>query len=271
MNALADMPAAPTTPHHLPPQERPQQQTGRRYTLGLLAALGLHAAVIFGWPKAAVVMEQVEFAVESADSSVEVSLVAALPAEEPVAEVVPPEPKPVEPPPPVPVPEPLPEPPPLIEKPPEIPIPEPEPEPKPTPRPQVQPKPKAQKPPLPKPAPAARASGDGSLAIPGNDATTARASAGALGAKPGYLRNPHPSYPEDARAAGHQGTVMLYVKVSAEGRVLSVRVSKSSGYRSLDERARSTVASQWSFKPAKAGGVAVAADVVIPIRFTLNR
>ena len=36
-------------------------------------------------------------------------------------------------------------------------------------------------------------------------------------------------------------------------------------------RARSTVASQWSFKPAKAGGVAVAADVVIAIRFTLNR
>jgi protein TonB len=232
------MPAAPTTPRHLPPLEIPQQQTGRRYTLGLLAALGLHAAAIFGWPKAPVVMEQVEFAVESADSSVEVSLVAALPAEEPVAEVVPPEPEPA---------------------------------PKPTPRPPVQPKPKAQKPPPRKPAPVARASGDGSSKIPGNDATTARASAGALGAKPGYLRNPHPSYPEDARAAGHQGTVMLYVKVNAEGRVLSVRISKSSGHPSLDERARSTVANQWSFKPAKAGGIAIAADVVIPIRFTLNR
>ncbi len=267
MNALADMPAAPTTPRHFPVLERPRQNVGGRYTLGLLAALGLHAAVIFGWPKAPVVMEQVEFAVEAADSSVEVSLVAALPAEEPVAEVVPPEPMPVVPPPPEPVPEPMP----VIEKPPEMTIPAPEPAPKPTPRPQVQPKPKTQKPPQPKPAPVARASGDGSSAVPGNDATTARASAGALGAKPGYLRNPHPSYPEDARAAGHQGTVTLFVKVSAEGRVLSVRVAKSSGYASLDERARSTVAARWAFKPAKAGGVAVASDVIIPIRFTLDR
>jgi protein TonB len=271
VNALAEMPAATTTPRHFPTLERPNQRVAGRYALGMLAALGLHAAVIFGWPQKPVVMEQVEFAVEAADSSVEVSLVAARPAEEPVAEVVPPEPVPVEPPPPVPVPEPMPEPPPVIEMPPEMTIPEPAPAPKPTPRPQVQPKPKAQKPPAPKPAPAARASGDGSSAVPGQDATTARASAGALGAKPGYLRNPHPSYPEDARAAGHQGEVRLYVKVSAEGRVLSVRVERSSGHASLDERARRTVANQWSFKPAKAGGVAVASDVVIPIRFTLNR
>ncbi len=273
MNALADMPAAANTPtRHFPVLERPNQHVGGRYALGMLAALGLHAAVIFGWPQKPVVMEQVEFAVEEADSSVEVSLVAALPAEEPVAEV-PPEPMPVAPPPPVPepIPEPVPEPPPVVEKPPEMTVPAPEPAPKPTPRPQVQPKPKAPKPPAPKPAPAARASGDGSSAIPGNDATTARASAGAKGAKPGYLRNPHPSYPEDARAAGHQGTVMLFVKVSAEGRVLAVRVSKSSGHPSLDERARSTVAARWMFKPAKAGGVAVSSEVIIPIRFTLNR
>jgi hypothetical protein len=31
------------------------------------------------------------------------------------------------------------------------------------------------------------------------------------------------------------------------------------------------VANQWTFKPAKAGGVPVAAEVIIPIRFTLNR
>jgi protein TonB len=85
------------------------------------------------------------------------------------------------------------------------------------------------------------------------------------------LRNPHPAYPEDARAAGQQGTVMLFVKVDAQGKVVSVRVSGSSGFASLDERARSTVAGQWSFKPAKAGGVPVVSEVIIPIRFTLNR
>ena len=258
------------TVRHFPALERPDQKGGCSYALGLLIALGVHAAVLFCWPKAKVLMEQVEFGVEAADSSVEVSLVAALPAEPPAEAVeTPPEPPPPEPPPPEP---PKPEPPPPViipDKPPEMTVPEPEPapQPKPTPRPALKPKP--QKPAPPKPV--ARASGDGSSQIPGNDATTARASAGALGAKPSYLRNPHPSYPEDARAAGQQGTVMLFVKVDENGRVLSVRVSRSSGFASLDERARSTVAGQWSFKPAKAGGVPVASDIIIPIQFTLNK
>lgn len=264
MNALADRPAAA---RHFPTLERPRQNARSSYMLGMFAALGIHAAVIFGWPQPPLVVEPLDFAVEAADSSVEVSLVAALPAAEPVAEV-PPEPPPVEPAPPEPIPEPKPEPLPVPEKPPEMTLPEPEPAPKPTPPPRAQPKPRKAP---PKPAPAVRASGDGSSAIPGNDATTARASAGALGARPGYLRNPHPSYPDDARAAGYQGTVMLYVKVSAEGRVISVSVSRSSGHASLDERARSTVAGRWAFKPAQAGGVPIASDVIIPIRFTLNR
>lgn len=250
--------------------ERPSQKARGPYSMGFLIAVGLHALVIFGWPAAKVHMEQVEFAVESADSSVEVSLVAAMPAEEVAPPVEPPpvEPPPVEPPPPEPVP--MPEPPPVVipEKEPEVTLPEP----KPTPPPRVAPKPKVQQKPAPKKvAPPAAASGDGSSAVPGNDATTSRASAGAVGAKPGYLRNPHPAYPEDARAAGNQGTVMLFVKVDANGKVISVRVSGSSGFPSLDERARSTVANQWAFKPAKAGGVAVASDVIIPIRFTLNK
>jgi protein TonB len=146
-------------------------------------------------------------------------------------------------------------------------LPEPVPQPKPAP---PQPKPKQQKPAPPKPAPA-RASGDGSSKVPGNDATTAQVSAGAQSAKPGYLRNPHPAYPEEARAAGQQGVVTLSVEVNAQGGVASVRVVRSSGFPVLDERARSTVASRWAFKPAKAGGVPVASEVIIPIRFTLNR
>jgi protein TonB len=223
--------------------------------------------VIFLWPAAKVVTERAEFGVEAADSSVEVSLVAALPAEEPVKAVEPPpDPTPVVTPPP---PEPVPEPPlDVPEKEPEIIIPVPEP--KPTPPPRAVQKPRPEKPAPARPAAPARAAGDGSSVVPGNDATTARASAGALGAKPGYLRNPHPAYPEDARAAGQQGTVMLYVRVDEQGRVVAVRVTRSSGFASLDERARSTVASQWAFKPAKSGGVPIASDVVIPIQFTLN-
>ncbi len=247
MNALA-------ATRHFPTLERAGQSARGPYTLGLLAALGVHAAVIFGWPHSPLAGEQVEFGVEVADASVEVELVAAPPAPEPAVEVPPPEP----------IPEPKPEPLPIPQKPPEMTVPEPEPASPPPPR------PKAPKAP-PKPAPAVRATGDGSAAKPGKDATTARASAGALGAKPGYLRNPHPSYPADARSAGHQGTVVLFVRVSAAGRVVSVSVSRSSGHASLDERARSTVAQRWAFKPAKAGGVPIASEVIIPIRFTLNR
>lgn len=253
------MPAATSRTRRFSALERTSQNGRGPRAVALLAALGLHAAVIFGWPVSPLTREAVEFGVEVADSSVEVSLVAAPPAEE-VASEIPPEPAPPLPPEPMPVPEKLPE----------MTVPEPEPAPQPTPRPLAPPKqkPKAAE---PKPARVARASGDGSSPVPGQDAITARASAGARGAKPGYLRNPHPAYPEAARAAGQQGTVQLFVQVDAAGRVASVRVSRSSGVASLDERARSTVANQWTFKPARAGGVPVASNVIIPIRFTLNR
>jgi len=126
----------------------------------------------------------------------------------------------------------------------------------------------------PKPQPVARPArpvGDGSSAVPGNDATTAKAASGANSAKAGYLRNPHPAYPEAARAAKQQGVVTLLVNVDAGGGVNGVRITRSSGFPLLDERARSTVAGSWKFKPAKANGVPIASSVSIPIRFTLER
>lgn len=236
----------------------------RNYSAGLLIALGIHAAVFFALPPSVPVVEQVEFGVETAEASVEVSLVAAPPAEEPAAVIdAPPEPEP----------RPLPEPRPVVEPPPVEPVAQPEmalPEPAP-PKPA---KPNAEAKPVQKRKPiarAARAAGDGSSAVAGNDATTAVASSGAASAKPSYLRNPHPAYPEAARAAKQQGVVLLRVGVTAQGAVGNVRIVRSSGFPLLDERARSTVAERWSFRPAKAGGVAVASEVSIPIRFTLVR
>lgn len=250
---------------------RPQEMRGS-YVLGLLVALAIHGSLILLWPKAHILDKVAEFDVEAGDASVEVSLVAALPAEEDQPKETPPEPVP---PPPPPKEEPPPPPPP--EKPPEMTLPEP-----PPPQPQ-QPLPPETKPPEPKreqapPPPKAkpraaapRPAGDGSSKIPGNDATTAHAASGALGAKPAYLRNPHPAYPEEARAARQQGVVTLRVNVDASGHVTSVRVVQSSGFPILDERARSTVAEKWVFKPAMSGGAAVASEVMIPIRFTLER
>lgn len=241
------------------------QETSVSYGIGLLAALAVHAALIFVWPKPHVLEKTVEFDVEAGDASVEVSLVAAPTAEEEQPKEMPPDPTP---PPPPPEQKEEPPSPPPPEKAPEMTIPEPPPKP---PEPQRLKQQQPPQPPKQRPKPAApRAVGDGSSKIPGNDATTARAASGAISAKPAYLRNPHPAYPEEARAAKQQGVVTLKVNVDVTGHVVSVRVVQSSGFPILDERARSTVAEKWVFKPATSGGVAVPSEVVIPIRFTLE-
>lgn len=63
---------------------------------------------------------------------------------------------------------------------------------------------------------------------------------------------------------------MLRVRVDTAGRVASVSVVKSSGHRALDERALSTVRDRWRFKPARAAGLPVGSEVIIPIRFDLR-
>jgi len=234
-----------------------------------------HAAVIFLFNEK--YTEAPEYAIVSGESSVELTLVAAAPAPstpeaEPVAEpVIEPEPV-VEPPPPEVQPEPPPEPPPPL------PIPEPPPpeaiiEPTPAPPP-PKPSPKPQPPKRePKPSQRSKAApvGDGSSAVPGNDTTSSQASTGGDRSKPGYLRNPHPAYPEDARRAKQEGVVRLHIRLDENGKVLSVSIVRSSGVASLDERALSTVRDRWSFKPARRGGINISSEVTVPIRFSLKK
>ncbi len=231
---------------------------GGSYTLAFLFAIGLHAALLFAVKTG--VIEGPEFAVTAGETSVEVALVAAAPAA--VETVVEAEP------------EVTPEPPPVQELVPEPPAVEPaaivEPAPPPPVAPRVRETPR-QPPAVKKPAPRrAAAVGDGSSATPGLDASTT--STGPVGdrAKPGYLRNPHPTYPEVARRSGQQGVVELRVRVNADGSAMSVALTRSSGFPLLDERAVSTVRDRGSFKPARAAGVAVASEVIIPIRFSLR-
>jgi protein TonB len=60
------------------------------------------------------------------------------------------------------------------------------------------------------------------------------------------------------------------VKVDERGRVTQATVARSSGHPALDERALTTVRERWVFKPARQGNRPVPAEVMIPVRFTLE-
>jgi protein TonB len=87
--------------------------------------------------------------------------------------------------------------------------------------------------------------------------------------KAAYLNNPKPPYPRMAVRQHVQGTVILTVRVLPDGRAGDVRIDQSSGNSLLDDSALNTVKS-WRFTPARQGGVAVAAEVRVPIVFSLN-
>lgn len=100
--------------------------------------------------------------------------------------------------------------------------------------------------------------------------TTLQSSGGALvDVKPGYLRNPAPRYPEEARRAGHEGLVILLVRVDRGGFPSSTEIQESSGHPLLDESAAKAV-KRWRFYPAKIGSLPVESKVEVPIRFRLE-
>ncbi|MFO1153910.1 MAG: energy transducer TonB [Rhodospirillales bacterium] len=111
------------------------------------------------------------------------------------------------------------------------------------------------------------ASGNGRNSGSGSGSGTGGGSGGP-GFSLGSAANPMPDYPPAARRRGIEGTVVLRVEVSAEGRPLAVEIAKSSGSDSLDEAARAAIA-RWRFRPATRAGEAVAATASVPVRFRL--
>jgi periplasmic protein TonB len=78
-----------------------------------------------------------------------------------------------------------------------------------------------------------------------------------------------PKYPDLARQAGIEGTVLLNVLVGDDGKVVQVSVIQSDVTPAM-EKAAQEAAKQFMFKPAKQRTVAVKARVAIPIRFKLH-
>jgi protein TonB len=238
----------------------------------LLLAVWIHAAVIFGWQGRSD-FQPAEYGVVSGESAIEVALIAAVPETPPTDEIsstdemlTPPEPVQIQ--------EPSTE---ISEQS--------EPEPPATEEYTVQESPepertrKTEVKPALRPTTAAKPkttsnrqrapAQDHSRGKPGTDSLAAR-SAGSHTSKPAYLYNPHPSYPEAARKAGQTGVVTLRVSINEKGRVSAVSLVKSSGYALLDDRARGAV-QRWIFRPARRDGKAVATQVEVPVRFSLDR
>lgn len=83
-------------------------------------------------------------------------------------------------------------------------------------------------------------------------------------------RNPAPHYPDEAYQQGHEGVVQLLVSVTGQGTVSAVKVHRSSGFESLDQAAVKAVR-DWKFQPATYRGAAVAARVLVPVGFQIER
>ena len=75
------------------------------------------------------------------------------------------------------------------------------------------------------------------------------------------------AYPDEARRAGIEGTVMVQCLVLEDGSVGDTRVVKS--VPELDEAAVACVR-QWRFQPARSKGRPVAVWVAVPVRFSLH-
>ncbi len=84
---------------------------------------------------------------------------------------------------------------------------------------------------------------------------------------PRALYSPDPDYSEEARKAKYQGTVVLWVVVSPDGRPRDVKVQRSLGM-GLDQKAIEAVRN-WRFDPARKDGHPVAVQINVEVNFRL--
>lgn len=78
---------------------------------------------------------------------------------------------------------------------------------------------------------------------------------------------PDPEYSEEARKAKYQGTIVLFLVISASGLPTDLRIARPLGL-GLDEKAIEAV-SRWTFRPAQKDGEPVAATINIEVSFRL--
>lgn len=79
-----------------------------------------------------------------------------------------------------------------------------------------------------------------------------------------------PPYPVIARRVGWEGTVVLRLTVSPQGRVSRADVVTGSGHIELDRTAQDWVVAHWTYRPAIKDGSAIEAQVLTKILFSLD-
>ena len=109
------------------------------------------------------------------------------------------------------------------------------------------------------------ARGDGSPA-PGGAVANAYRIGGGVSA-PTVIYKVEPEYTNEARAAGLQGTVVLFVVITPDGRATNIKVMRPLG-KGLDQAAIESV-EQWKFKPGLKDGTPVPVQATIEVNFRL--
>ena len=79
-----------------------------------------------------------------------------------------------------------------------------------------------------------------------------------------WVHAPFPYYPMDARRLHHTGMVMVSATIGRDGRVIDVRVVKSSGHNDLDELAENAIR-HWQAHKEYAGH-----HLEVPVNFTIG-
>lgn len=111
-------------------------------------------------------------------------------------------------------------------------------------------------------------SGDGELVVaPPDDGLPAFGEYVYVEELPEAVTKVQPIYPDLARDAGVDGTVLVQALVGKDGRVKDTKVVRSSPM--LDAAAVNAVR-QWVFKPALSNNKPVAVWVAVPVKFSLN-
>ncbi|MGI8982149.1 MAG: energy transducer TonB [Pirellulaceae bacterium] len=92
---------------------------------------------------------------------------------------------------------------------------------------------------------------------------------GAPDVLPSEICNPFPAYPPELLARRIQATVVLRLKIAADGTLAAAAIHRTSGYEAMDQAALAGVKS-WKFKPAMKDGKPTETTVRKPFKFVIS-